>query len=282
MSTRRAALCVPASEEQKIAKACASRADEVVVDLEDAVAVAQKVPARANLALIAPREHGLVSVRVNATDTPWFSEDVATAHANPAITSVIVPKVEHPRQIEQIESLLARIESEQRSTRPEPIRVQALVESAAGVVRASEIAGAGDRLEAIILGYADLAASLGRRQSASWQYAQDSVIFSARAAGIQAIDGPVLTVHDDETLRSAAAEAQGLGFDGKWVIHPRQVDTVLAVFTPSADEVEDARGILDAMRAAEASGAGAVEWRGRMLDEAIAVQARRILSMVAE
>lgn len=282
MSTRRAALCVPASEEQKIAKACASRADEVVVDLEDAVAVAQKVSARANLALIAPREHGLVSVRVNATDTPWFSEDVAAAHANPAIASVIVPKVEHPRQLEQIEALLTRIESEQPDARVEPLRVQVLVESAAGVVRAAEIAGASERLEAMILGYADLAASLGRRQSAAWQYAQDTVIFAARAAGIQAIDGPVLTVHDDDALRSAATDAQGLGFDGKWVIHPRQVDTVLDLFTPSADEVEEARGILEAMRTAEAAGAGAVEWRGRMLDEAIAVQARRILSMVAE
>jgi len=163
--------------------------------------------------------------------------------------------------------------------------VQALVETAAGMVAVEKIAAAGAaRLESLILGYADLAASLGRgRDTATdpraWLVAQDRLLGAARANGLQAIDGPFLGVEPDERFRAAATHAAGLGFDGKWAIHPSQLETLSTEFTPGAEEVEHARKVLAALERAEAEGgAGAVALDGEMLDEALAAAARRVLA----
>ena len=162
-----------------------------------------------------------------------------------------------------------------------PIRLLALIETAAGLAAATEIARASERLDGLVLGYADLAASLGRLGGAEpqdWRYAQERVLVAARAAGIQAIDGPHLATRDDTAYRAGVMHARTLGFDGKWAIHPAQLDTLRDAFTPTDDEVADARGVLDALDRATAAGAGAVANGDRMLDEALALSARRVLA----
>lgn len=205
--SRRAVLSVPASEPRKILKALAADVDEVVLDLEDAVAVDEKDAARDNIVTLAPRARGLLAVRVNAVGTPWHEADVAACAANSAVDSLVLPKSEDPAALCALARRLDSLESGKR--RGIPMHVQALVESAAGVHRAVPLAAASDRVCALILGYADLSASMGRRVDASWQFAQDAVLLAARLAGVQAIDGPRLTLADDEPLARAAAGCRG-------------------------------------------------------------------------
>lgn len=273
--SRRAALCVPASEPRKIAKALALGVDEVVVDLEDAVAVDQKDEARANLVLVTAREHGTVAVRVNAVDSPWYHADVAAAVANPHVDSIIVPKAEDAAALTALARHLDALET--GITRRAPLRIQALVESPRGIRNAESIAGTSVRMEAMIIGYADLSASFGRRIDADWQYVRDVVQLAARLAGIDVVDGPVLSIAVDDALREGAALAVAQGLDGKWVIHPAQVETVQAAFSPTEQEVAAAQEIVTVMEESAAQGKGAVQWRGEMLDEAVVVRARRVL-----
>jgi citrate lyase subunit beta/citryl-CoA lyase len=159
-----------------------------------------------------------------------------------------------------------------------------LIETAAGLGRVYEIAGSSERVDALILGYADLAASLGRAQAVAgdpdtWRPAQEAILVAARAHGVQAIDGPYLGIPVDEGFRTAAVRARDLGFDGKWAIHPSQVPALNELFTPSAEEVERARAIIAALdRAEREAGQGAVALDGEMLDEAIRVAALRVLA----
>jgi citrate lyase subunit beta / citryl-CoA lyase len=283
---RRSCLSVPASSERKLEKAPSVGADEVVVDLEDAVATAAKDQARAAAvaALVASAWRGVtVSVRVNAPRSAWCHLDVAALAAladRPG--SIVVPKVESAGDLAFVERLLDGVEAAAGRTRP--LRVQALIETAAGLARAGEIAAASERLDTLILGYADLAASLGRSAAAAcdldtWRPAQDAVLIAARAHGLQAIDGPHLGVAVDEAFTAAARRARDLGFDGKWAIHPAQVPTLNELFTPSAEEVKRAREVVQALQRAEReTGQGAVALGGEMLDEAVRVAALRVLA----
>lgn len=283
---RRSVLSVPASDAHKSAKALASGADEVVLDLEDAVVAGEKDAARELLCrtlLAQPdRAAGRTSVRVNPPGSPWCHLDLAALAALPsAPASVVVPKVESAGDLAFVDRLLDGVEA--RCGRQVPLRVQALVESAAGLARVQEIAHASPRLEALVLGYADLAASLGMAgdpatRSELWLPAQSAVLVAARSAGLAAVDGPHLGVDVDDALRAAAARARDLGFDGKWAIHPRQLEHLNAVFTPTEPELAHARAVLDALDRGRDAGAGAVLLDGQMLDEAVAVAARRLLA----
>ena len=151
--------------------------------------------------------------------------------------------------------------------------MQALLETARGLLGAATIASASPRLETLILGYADLAASLGRAPDADrpelWLHAQDTVLVAARAFGLQAIDGPYLAIRDERGLRDRTERVRALGFDGKWAVHPGQLEAINAAFTPPAEELERARAIVAALeRAAGDEGRGAVELDGEMIDEA--------------
>jgi citrate lyase beta subunit len=272
---RRSVLAVPGSEPAKILKAGASAADEVVVDLEDAVAVEAKDRARGNVPQLAARAAGALSVRVNAPSTQWHTDDLVACARNSAVTSVVLPKVESAAQVLEASGVL---EAEERRLGRGQVGIQALIESPAALSNVTAIAASSPRLVSLVIGYADLSASLGRRLSASWQFAQDLVLLAARTAGIQAIDGPQLTVADDAALNAAVESASALGFDGKWVIHPRQVASVQAAFSPRPDELEHAQEVLLVMDQAARDGAGAVSWRGRMLDEALVVAARRVVA----
>jgi citrate lyase subunit beta / citryl-CoA lyase len=283
---RRSCLSVPASSERKLEKAPGVGADEVVIDLEDAVAPAAKDEARAAAvaSLASPAWDGTtVSVRVNAPRSAWCHLDIAALASLPdRPVSIVVPKVESGHDLAFVERLLDGIEA--AAGRAHPVRVQALIETAAGLVNVPEIAAASARLDALILGYADLAASLGRNRAAqadldSWRPAQDAVLVAARAHGLQAIDGPHLGVAVDEAFTATATRARDLGFDGKWAIHPSQVATLTELFTPSAEEVQRARDVVEALERAERdTGQGAVALDGEMLDEAVRAAALRVLA----
>jgi len=280
---RRSCLSVPGADERKIEKAARSGADEIVVDLEDSVPAAGKAEARKLVAAWLARTDAVdcrIAVRVNAARTPWCHLDIqACVQPGGPSMSIVLPKVETAGDLEFADRLLDGVEA--AAGRSEPVTLQALIETAEGLANLRQITAASPRLRTLILGYADLGASLGRSAGApldSWLWAQDAVLVAARTAGLQAIDGPFLGVADDAPFRRAVTRARDLGFDGKWVIHPRQITTVNAVFTPTEDELTQARAVLDALREAEARGAGAVALDGRMIDEAVAVAARRVLA----
>jgi citrate lyase subunit beta / citryl-CoA lyase len=282
VTRRRAILVVPAAPAAKLEKGRSLEADEVVVDLEDAVVPTAKDDARAVVADALARdfEARSVAVRVNAIGTPWCHLDLAAVAgcAREQVT-VVLPKVEGAGDLAFADRLLAGAEA--AAGRTTPVRLLALIETAAGLQAVGEIAAASERLDGLILGYADLAASLGRPAGGApedWRFAQDALLVAARVAGIQAIDGPHLAIRDDEPFRAAVAHARALGYDGKWAIHPAQLEALRAAFTPTEAEVADARETLAALDRAAAEGAGAVAAGNRMLDEALAVSARRVLA----
>lgn len=278
MERRRSVLVVPGSDRRKIDKALGLHVDQVVLDLEDAVTPANKDAARAlvveALAAGGPVDGPSLAVRINSIDSPWASDDLAAlSAAGPHLTSVVVPKTQSPEDL----TIAAGGLGAHAAT------LQALIETPAGLTHLDDIAGATDRLDALIIGYADLAAALGRQRNLPphrWSAVQDRVLIAARTAGIAAIDGPHLGIADDAEFHAASRWTRELGFDGKWVIHPAQVDAVTREFTPTPEAVEQARQILDALDDAAARGAGAAALDGQMLDEAIAVSARRVLAQV--
>jgi citrate lyase subunit beta/citryl-CoA lyase len=266
-------------------KARALPVDEVVIDLEDAVVADAKAHARAAVVeALAQGEFacGAVAVRVNAPGTPWAHEDlIAIADAEARPDSVVVPKVQGAADLAFVDRLLDGVEA--AAGRAEPLRVQALVETAKGLRALDEIASASPRLDAIVLGYADLGASLGRSRSGAadldrWLAVQDAVLASARANGLQAIDGPHLAISDETGLEAAARRAADLGFDGKWAIHPSQVDALTKAFTPEPEEIAHAEAVLAALAQAADGARGAVALDGEMLDEAVRVAAQRTLA----
>jgi len=283
---RRSVLSVPAIDPHKTAKALASSADEVMLDLEDAVAAVDKDTARDllldSLGAQSVRAAGRVTVRVNAPRSPWCHLDLLAVGAlGDRVASVVVPKVESAGDLAFVDRLLAGVEV--RAGVPATLRVQALIETAAGLARMHEIAHASSRLDGLVLGYADLGASLGmasdpRPQLDLWLPAQQSLLVAARSAGVLAIDGPHLGVAVDDAFARSAARARDLGFDGKWAIHPRQIDALNDVFTPGPNQVRHAQHVLAALQRGLQHGAGAVLMDGQMLDEAVAAAARRVLA----
>jgi citrate lyase subunit beta/citryl-CoA lyase len=286
---RRSCLSVPGSSAAMLAKAPTRGADEIVIDLEDAVAISAKDDARETVvaALAEPQWRGVrASVRVNAPRTPWCHLDVmALASLSDTPETIVVPKVESPDDMAFVERLLDGAEAAGRRTAP--IGVQALIENAAGVANVTAIAASSPRLVGLILGYADLSASLGRARGAgaeldSWRAIQDAVLVAARAHDIAASDRPYLGVKVDEGFQVAAERARDMGFDGKWAIHPAQVAALNELFTPTDDEITQARAVIAALEEAEREGGqGAVALDGQMLDEAVRIAALRVLARAA-
>ncbi|MGO9751863.1 MAG: HpcH/HpaI aldolase/citrate lyase family protein [Solirubrobacteraceae bacterium] len=285
MRSRRSCLSVPGSSERMLAKASGLAADEIVIDLEDAVAATAKDEARALVvdSLAAGALDGrTVAVRVNGLDTPWCHRDVVALADGPAaaaVTTLIIPKVQSPEDIDWVERLLDMIGAGALG-----IHLQALIETADGLRRAGDVARSGARLEALIIGYADLRASLGRPANPDepadrWSFAQETVLVAAKAAGLQAIDGPHLRVDDPAGLQAWAAHTRAMGYDGKWAIHPSQLETLNVTFAPTPEEVERAYRIVAALESAEAdAGRGAVALAGEMIDEALRKQAYEVMA----
>ncbi|MCU1676729.1 MAG: hypothetical protein JWM93_1487 [Frankiales bacterium] len=280
-AARRACHAVPGHNARMHAKALASGADEVVLDLEDAVAPDAKERARDVIAatLADPAWTGAtVAVRVNARDTPWHEDDLAWVATLPtaARLSIVVPKVQSPADVRAVADALAAAGA------PADLAVQALLETPTAIADARAIAAVRGRLATLIIGFADLATALGRRGAqndpSTWLPAQEAVLAAAREHGLQAIDGPHLTLGDPSSLAEAALRARDLGFDGKWAIHPEQVPVLVRTFRPSSAEVAHARATLAALDAAATVGDAAVRVSGQMVDEAHRDHAARVLA----
>jgi len=242
-----------------LAKAAELPADMVVIDLEDGVAVADKEAARANLA--GAKARGTLAVRINGVRTSWWRDDLAAAASADVI---VVPKVESPDEVAAVAELLGA-----------GVGLEVQIETARGLVEVERIAAAGAPLEALVFGPGDFAASIGAPVltigAGASEYALARIAVAARAFGLQPVDGPYAVLADLEGLEAAARRALALGFDGKWVIHPDQIEPMNAVFTPSAAEAERARQIV-----AAADGASSVE--GEMVDAAAKKLAESVLA----
>jgi citrate lyase subunit beta/citryl-CoA lyase len=298
---RRTCLSVPASSERFLAKARELAADEVMLDLEDSVAPGVKDAAR-DLAVAALRAGGwdgrLVAVRVNDATTRWAFQDViavvtgaADAGAGAgAVDSIVLPKVTSPGQVIWLDLLLGQ--AEQVAGVPAGrIGIEAQIEDAAGLAAVEAIASSSRRLVSLVFGPADFMASVGMRSlTVGGQpegYAFDAhhyplmrMLVAARAAGLQAIDGPYARIGDTGGLRAAAASVAALGYDGKWVLHPAQVDVVNEAFTPSAADYARAVRILDAYeQATSVDRRGAVMLDDEMIDEASRKMALRVAAL---
>jgi citrate lyase subunit beta/citryl-CoA lyase len=262
MDLPRSYLFVPADRPERYAKALASAADAVVIDLEDAVPAAGKVSARAALEsfLAADAERGRVVVRINDERTPWFDDDLALLAAH-AVPTVMLPKAE---RVATIERLRARCPA---------IHVLALVESARGVLAAEALAAA-PGVQRLVFGTIDFALDLDLSgDPVGLDHAASRLALASRAAGIAApVAGVSTAIDDPAALQADLARARAHGFGAKLCIHPRQVATVHAALQPAADELAWARRVLEA-----AAGGGAVQVDGRMVDRPVIERARRLL-----
>jgi len=291
---RRSCHAVPATAPRMVERATALDADMVFLDLEDSVAPEAKGEASRAAVVAALRRDWrapTVGVRVNAVGGPHCHGDLAAvvAGAGDRLDVVVLPKVEDEGQVAFAHHLLSGLESE-AGLPPGRIGLEAQIESARGLVRAEAIAAAcPGRLEALVLGPGDLAASLGMPQTTigapvpgypgdGWHHALTRVLVAARAAGLQAVDGPYAGLRDEEGLRAAAARARALGYDGKWSIHPDQVPVLNAVFAVGDEEVARAREILGAHARAGSEGRGAARLAGEMIDEATRRMAEGVLA----
>jgi citrate lyase subunit beta / citryl-CoA lyase len=290
---RRSYLAVPGSSQRFLDKARGLDADEVFLDLEDAVAPAAKDAARHNVAaaLNAGGWDGkLMAVRVNDATTRWSYRDVGevVTAAGRRLDAIILPKVTGPGHVVWLDLLLGQIE---RDTGGEAgrIGIEAQIEDARGLAQVDEIAAASPRLRTLVFGPADFMASIGMRSqrvgaqpagyvgSDAFHYPLLRILVAARAHGLAAIDGPYLAIGDLDGLARAAASTAALGYDGKWVLHPTQIEIVNRAFAPSQEDYERAELIIDAYRYYTS-----VEHRGAvMLGDEMVDEASRKLALVA-
>jgi citrate lyase subunit beta / citryl-CoA lyase len=247
-----------------LASAATLGADEIVVDLEDGVAAAEKEAARENLGMA--RARGTLAVRINGVGTRWWRDDLDAVRRLGADV-VVVPKVESADAVHAVAELLAH-----------GVGLEVQIETARGLVEVERIAAAGGPLEALVFGPGDFAASIGvpvlTIGAGPSEYALARIVVAARAFGLQALDGPYAVLDDEPGLRRASERALAHGCDGKWVIHPAQIAPVTAVFTPSPSELERARRIV-----AADDGASALD--GEMVDAATKRLAEGVIARAA-
>jgi len=290
---RRTCLTVPGSSDRFLAKAADLDPDELIFDLEDAVAPTAKEQARSLVAAAvagSPRSpHGqtpaskpLLAVRINGATTEWAYRDVVEVakSAGDRLDAIVLPKVSEPSHVTWLDLLLGQVERAARLP-ADQIAIEAQIEDAAGLAAVGQIAVASRRLAALIFGPADFMASVGMRslrigaqpdgytRGDAFHYALMQILVAARSAGLQAIDGPYGAIGDIDGLKDAAANTAALGYDGKWVVHPSQIEPVNTAFSPSQAEYDRAQGILEAHEhATSVQSRGAVVFDGEMIDEA--------------
>jgi len=294
MKPRRSNLSVPGHVEKMHQKALDSAADIVMFDLEDSVPLDQKQAARAQVieSLLSLDWHAkTVSVRCNAFDTPFGYRDLIdiVENAGQVLDAVVVPKVNHPGDIHFAHRLLDGIEMDRQLSNR--IGIEASIESAEGLENVSFTSKASNRLISLVFGIADYSASIGARLSSvsghgeaeddvypghRWHFPLSRMIMAAKANGLLVMDAPFGNFKDLEGLRRSAYISNALGCDGKWVIHPGQIDVVNTVFSPSPEEIEKARMVIEAYEVAVESGRGAVSLDGSMVDNATIRLARRL------
>ncbi|MFN4061385.1 MAG: L-malyl-CoA/beta-methylmalyl-CoA lyase [Paracoccus hibiscisoli] len=286
----------PGSRPALFAKMAASAADVINLDLEDSVAPDDKDQARANIiTAINEVDWGTktLSVRINGLDTPWWYRDVVDLleQAGDRLDQIMIPKAGCAADIYAVDALVTAVERAKGRTKP--IAFEVIIESAAGICHVEEIAAASPRLQAISLGAADFAASMGMATTGiggtqenyymirdgqkywpdPWHWAQTAIVAACRTHGLLPVDGPFGDFSDLEGFRAQAMRSATLGMVGKWAIHPSQIALANEVFSPSEAAVTEAREILAAMEKAKAEGAGATVYKGRLVDIASIKQA---------
>ena len=283
MRARRSCLSVPGSSPKMLGKAPGLPSDQIFMDLEDSVAPLAKEEARGNVIdALKNNDWGdkTVVVRINSIDTQWAADDLKTVveAAGQYLDCIMVPKVQHAHEVMFVDHMLRMIET--NTDLDKRIGLELQIETATGLRNVHDIAHASDRAEAIILGPADMSASLGLPTVTAglpmpgypgdhWHYVLERILIAGRDAGLQVIDGPYLLIKDLEGFREMAMRARALGYDGKWALHPGQIDVLNEVFTPTQDEYDKAEALLDAYKhATEIDRRGAVMFGNEMIDEA--------------
>ncbi|NIR31554.1 MAG: CoA ester lyase [Gammaproteobacteria bacterium] len=301
----RSELAVPGSNPRFIDKAAQSAADVVFLDLEDAVAPDEKDKARKNVVEALNEldwDAKTMMVRINGLDTHYMYRDVIEVVENcPRLDMLLIPKVGVAADVYAVDMLVTQIE--QAKKRDKRLGVEVLIETALGMANVEAIACSSRRLEAMSFGVADYAASTRARTTViggpnpdygvltdpdpsgsrefhwidMWHYAQSRVVVACRAYGLRPIDGPFGDFSDPEGYVAAAKRAAVLGYEGKWAIHPSQIEQANEIFTPTQEELEKARRIVEAMKRAEDEGKGAVTLDGRLIDMASIRMAKNLL-----
>ena len=281
MHSRRALLYMPGDDRRKIEKATTLGVDCICMDMEDGVAITRKTEARAVIAqAMKELDFGKSErcIRINSIGSGFEKFDLAAAvAANP--DTVVVPKIETARQVKEISEYIEMYELSARMARGS-IRMLVGVETAKGILNLKDIAEADKRLEAIIFGAEDFAASIGAtrtKEGSEVLYARSAVITACAANDLQAIDMVYIDFRDVEGLRAEAEEGARLGFSGKQIIHPNQVEAVQAAFTPSEEAIEYAQRVVRAFSASQKEGKGAFALDGKMIDMPLLKNAQKVL-----
>ncbi|WP_282153127.1 L-malyl-CoA/beta-methylmalyl-CoA lyase [Ruegeria atlantica] len=291
----------PGSNTKLFPKMAASAADVINLDLEDSVAPSDKDAARANvIEALNTVDWGnkYMSVRINGLDTPYWYRDVVDLleQTGDRLDQIMIPKVGCAADVYAVDALVTAIERAKGRTKP--VSFEVIIESAAGVAHVEEIAASSPRMQAMSLGAADFAASMGmqttgiggtqenyymlregeKHWSDPWHWAQAAIVAACRTHGVLPVDGPFGDFSDNEGYIAQAKRSATLGMVGKWAIHPKQIALANQVFTPSDEAVSEAREILAAMEQAKANGEGATVYKGRLVDIASIKQAEVIVA----
>jgi citrate lyase subunit beta/citryl-CoA lyase len=280
----RSFLFTPGNHARRVEKALSLDADAVILDLEDAVATAEKPAAREAVAAAFGRpRRGLLYVRVNAVDTEFCYGDLL-AIVRPGLDGIILPKVETPAGLATVDWLLAQLERD-RGLPAAGLDLIPIIETARGLDRLGAVLGAGTRARRIAFGAGDFTLDVNMRWTrgeAELAHARATVVTASRAAGIEApFDTVWVDLKGPEGLEASSRTALGLGFQGKMCIHPDQIAIVNRVFTPTDDEVAFAERVAAAFAKAEAAGSAAIQLDGKFIDYPIVYRAQRVLHRIA-
>tara|TARA_B100000949_G_scaffold61323_1_gene54262 strand:- start:5 stop:946 length:942 start_codon:yes stop_codon:yes gene_type:complete len=292
---QRSELAVPGSSPKMFEKALNSDADYVFLDLEDAVSPNDKISARENV-IRALKEmdwrgnNKTISVRINGLDTHYMYKDVIEimSEVGEFIDTMLIPKVGVRDDVYMVDCLVSQIEQEKNFKNK--IGLECLIETALGMVNIEEIAKSSPRLEALHFGVADYAASLKARTviigglnpnypGDQWHHGLSKLVTTCRAFGLRPIDGPFGDLKDPEGYIDAAKRGAAIGIEGKWAIHPSQIEHANNVFSPPESEVDKSQRILDELKKAAAEGKGAAQLDGRMIDAASARMAENVINI---
>jgi citrate lyase subunit beta/citryl-CoA lyase len=288
---RRSCLAVPGSNPKMMQRAAERGADQIFLDLEDAVAPNEKEAARSKVVeALNTYDYGdtVVTVRVNDATTPYMYGDVIELlrGAGGRFDCIMVPKVTDAGQLWFVEHLMNQLEADLQADVRHGWEVQ--IETGTGSVNMTEIARVSDRIECLIFGPGDYAANMGIPQldlgmlepafpGYQWAYIVSQIVNTARSVGADAIDGPYGDYRDADGFRDMATRANLLGMDGKWCIHPSQIELANEAFTPTKEQFEYATGLLEAYDAATRAGRGAVTYERKMIDEASRKMAEKLV-----
>lgn len=278
MDLIRSLLFVPADSSRKLTKARSLRPDAFIYDLEDAVAPDKKSQARALLAGELPHAAGLpvkILVRVNRLGSAFFEEDLRTA-IHPAVRGVVLPKCAEAEEVAAVDKKILELER-RIGIREKSIKLLPIVESSKGLMRANQLAQSSSRIPALIFGSEDYCVDMGISRTKGGEeisFARSMVALAAKSQGLEAIDGVFTDFNDDTSLYDETRRMKQMGFTGKLLIHPNQIETVHRALAASLEEIAWAEEVVTAF---ERAGAGVVVVRGKMVDEPVVLQARRIL-----